>query len=399
VVEVEAGGPVEARLARVLVGALPLQFAFGLVYAWGAVAPYVERDLHWSPLLVTAVFSATPVGYGTGIVTGGWLADRFPPRRLCWAGLGLLAIGLSVALTYPSGPTFVLLYSMLGLGLGGGLALAGSVAAGRHVLPERAGAYALAAPVQVPLVSVLAAAHGWLPALRGLAAALLLLAATTLAVMPAVPKPWVHAEHRGHPPLSRLLRRPQLLTAILLEVTCTPLGAYAFVHAAGYARSLGLAAAVATAAVTAVAVGNAVGRIGGGALSDRVGVDLVVSVALLADLLAAGVLFLHPGLFALVAATLLTGIGFGVPAGVIGRLAASSAPDAPNSAFGLLFAGFAIGAGPGSLLGAAVAGSAGWLATGGLALPGLLVIGWRLRLGRQVGVLTEDQEDHRQQQS
>jgi len=388
----------------VLVGALPLQFAFGLVYSWGAVAPYVERELHWSPLLVSAVFSATPIGYGAGIVVGGRLADRLPPRRLCWTGLGLLAAGLAVALSFPSGVTFVFAYSMLGLGVGGGLALAGSIAAGRRVLPERAGAagglvtgaYAFAAPVQVPIVSLLAASIGWLPALRGLGLAMIGLGAATLAVMPAIPAPRSHPSGGAHPSLGALLRRPRLWTGILLEVTSTPLGAYAFVHAATYAQALGLAATVATFAITAVAVGNAAGRITGGAVSDKLGVDRVLLAVLLADVAAAVVLFAGPGPWALVSGALLAGTAFGASAGVIGRLAEDAAPDAPNSAFGLLFAGFAVGAGPGSLVGAAVAGSHAWLVMGALGASGLLVVAARLRFRGQVRVLGQDHEDQGQ---
>jgi len=90
--------PAGRHPALVLIAALPLQFAFGLVYSWGALAPFVQRDLHWPALLLSAVWSATPIGYGSGIVIGGRLADRLPPRRLCWTGLGLLAVGASIAL-------------------------------------------------------------------------------------------------------------------------------------------------------------------------------------------------------------------------------------------------------------------------------------------------------------
>jgi len=103
-----------ARRLRILLGALPLQFAFGMVYSWGAVAPYVQQEAHWPAVVVSAVFSATPIGYGTGIVIGGRLADRVPPRRLCWAGLALLASGLAIALSFPSELTFTFFYSMLG---------------------------------------------------------------------------------------------------------------------------------------------------------------------------------------------------------------------------------------------------------------------------------------------
>jgi predicted MFS family arabinose efflux permease len=386
--------PAGRHPALVLIAALPLQFAFGLVYSWGALAPFVQRDLHWPALLLSAVWSATPIGYGSGIVIGGRLADRLPPRRLCWTGLGLLAVGASIALTLPSGPTFVLLYSMLGLGFGGGLALAGSVAAGRYAMPDRVGtvsglvtgAYAFAAPIQVPVVSFLAGSIGWLPTLRWTVVAMVCIAALALTTMPGVPRPRQPEEdgHGRRAPLA-LLGRPRLYTGILLELTATPLGAYAFVSAAGYARGLQLAAIVATAAITAVAVGNAIGRVGLGAASDRAGVDRVMLGALLVDLVAAVLLFLHPGVAGLVFACLLAGIGFGAPAGVIGRLAEDAAPDAPNSAFGLLFAGFAVGASSGSLLGAAIGGSAAWLVVGAAALAGLAVVAIRLRLDHRGG--------------
>jgi len=387
-VEGDAAAAADRRAARVLLGVLPLQFAFGLVYCWGALAPFVEHELHWPALLIGAVFSATPVGYGVGIVAGGRLADRVPPRRLCWAGLGLLTAAGSIALAAPGGVAFVLLYSMLGLGVGGGLALAGALAAVRHALPDRAGtasglvtgAYALAAPIQVPVISALAAGLGWLAALRLMAAAMVATAALLLAMVPPVPRPSLHREAAtGHPPLRRLLARPRLLSAVLLELFATPLGAYAFVNAAAYARDLRLAALLVTVAITAVAAGNAAGRLAGGVAADRAGVDRVMLLALLLDLAAAAVLWQHPAA-ATVAGALLAGIGFGVPAGVIGRLAEDAAPDAPNSAFGLIFAGFAAGTGGGSLLGAAIGGSPAYLVLGLPALAGLGIVLFRGRL-------------------
>ena len=218
-----------------------------------------------------------------------------------------------------------------------------------------------------------------------MALATLGLAALTLTAMPAIPRPRQPEEDgKARPAPLAVLRRPRLYTAILLELTATPLGAYAFVGAAGYARRLELAAVVATAAITAVAVGNALGRVGGGAASDRAGVDRVMLGVLLLDLVAALLLFLHPGGGGVVLACLLAGIGFGAPAGVIGRLAEDAAPDAPNSAFGLIFAGFAAGASSGSLLGAAVGGAAAWPAVGAAALAGLAVVLIRLRLGHRL---------------
>ena len=102
---------------RVLAAGLALQLAFGLSLAWGEVAPYIRAADHWPPVLLGAVFSATPLGYGTGALIGGRLADRLPPRRLCWAGLGLLGAGFAVAFTHPSGLTFVAFYALSRFGV------------------------------------------------------------------------------------------------------------------------------------------------------------------------------------------------------------------------------------------------------------------------------------------
>ena len=61
-------------------------------------------------------------------------------------------------------------------------------------------------------------------------------------------------------------------------------------------------------------------------------------------------------------------------------MAHDSAPDAPNSALGVLFAGYAAGAVLGPLLGAVVGGSAAWLAVGAPALGGLVVLAGRRAL-------------------
>lgn len=376
---------------RVLLPALLLQFAFGLVYSWGAVAPYLLRE-HWSPLLVGAVFSATPAGYGTGIVVGGRLADRLPPRRLCWTGLGLFAAGVTTALLIPNPVTFIFLYSMLGLGFGGGLALAGAIAAGRHVLPARLGlvsgaitaAYALAAPVQVPVISRLAESAGWLMALRTMGGSMLILSAVALTAMPYIPRPAPHSEERAG--AGALLRRPLIWTAILLEACSTQLGAYALVNMAAYTRGLHLAAWIATVAITAVVTGTAIGRIGGGAATDRLGADRLMLLAFMIDAACAIVLFFAPAspeLLPLVG--ILIGLTFGIPAGAVARLAQAGAPDAPNHAFGLVFGGFTFGAFSGPLVGAAVGGATAWLVVGAPAIAGLIVVAYRLRLGSRGG--------------
>lgn len=393
------------RALRILASTLPLQFAFGLNYSWGAVAPYVERDQHWAPLLVGAVFTGVPVGYGTGIAAGGRLADRLPPRRLLWASLGLYVLGVGSALSFPSGATFVVLNSMIGMGLGGGLALAGTMAGARYALGRRQGAagglataaFAVAAPVQVPAMSLLAGAYGWLTAMRLMAALMFAVAALPLLFMPAVPPPHGEGE-AGHPPVLDVALRPRVWTGLLFEIGASAAGSYAFVAAATYSQQRGLGAVLATAAITAVAVGNVAGRLGGGALSDAAGVERVMLAVLGVSLLGSLALFTAAGGAAVVLGALAAGAGLGGAAGVISRLSYDAAPDAPNFAFGVIFVGFTIGAVCGSLGGSAISGRSAWAAVALLPLAGLLVLAARRRLTRGISVLAEDDEDHGEQQ-
>lgn len=375
-----------------------MQFAFGFIYAWGAVVPEVRLHDHWSPLLTSAVFSAGPLGYGIGMVLSGRLAERYPARRLCWTGVSLLVIGFVVAFLVPSAGTFILFYSAIALGLGGAITLGGALVAGISVFPSRVGAiggaltssYALAAVVEAPLVSSLAITIGWLNALRLVGSSVALLAVIAVALMPPIAASRPVQVDTNPISFVQILRRKRIWIAFLLEATASPLGSYAFVAVAAYARSLHFALWIATVAVTSVALGNAIGRLAGGAASDRFGVNRVFLVIFAANLLAAALLQSPVSGFVVLLAALAAGIGFGGPAGILSQLAAVSAPDVPYAVFGLLFAGFAAGALYGPLLGAAAGGTAlSWLVLGGVAAVGCLMLIIRIVVDRKGASLQE----------
>ncbi|HLZ62807.1 MAG TPA: MFS transporter [Ktedonosporobacter sp.] len=371
------------RTVRVLVSILMLQLAFGLVYSWGAVVPYVRQYDHWSPLLTSAVFSAGPLGYATGMIISGRLAEYAPPRRLCWTGAGLMVGGFAITFLFPSSFTFILFYAAIGLGLGGAIAMAGSLAAGITLFPTRVGtiggaltgSYALAALIEAPLVGALAMTSGWLNALRVVGSGVALMAVVMVLLMPSVPRSRPVQAGRNSISFPQLMGRKAIWIAILLEATATPLGSYAFAAIAAYTHGLRLEPWMAAVAIIAVAAGNALGRIVGGTASDYFGIKSVFLVICGANLVAAILLYRTGGDLVVLLAAFLAGIGFGGPAGVLSRLASASAPDAPHAAFGLLFAGFAFGAFYGPLLGSAVGGTIGWLVLGAIGLMcGLLLL-------------------------
>jgi MFS family permease len=357
------------RAARVVLAALALQVPFGLAFAWGAVVPLVRAQAHWPDLLLGAVFSGTPAGYGVGTVIGGRLADRLAPRRLCWASLGLLALGFAVAFAAPSGLTFVAAYAAVALGAGGGTALAGAVAALAQVLPGRAGTagglasatYAGSAIALGPLLAAAAGRFGWLAAIETVGAAAAVLAAALLLLMPALPP-----RRGGDAPAPVRGPSPAIWTGAALALCGSIFGTFAAVNL--------------PAAVSVFAIGNAGGRLLGGALADRLGVASVLAVVFALEL-AAGLLLFHGGPV-VPAAALAAGLGLGGDAGVLTRVGADAAPDRPNTAFGLVFAGFTIGGFSGPIVGALAGTPAAWLA---LAVPpaaGLALLVGRVSLSR-----------------
>jgi MFS family permease len=202
-------------------------------------------------------------------------------------------------------------------------------------------------------------------------------------LMPPIPRPQRTQQGTDRIPLLKLVGRELIWTGFLLEAIASPLGSYAFVAIAAYVRGLPLALWVATVAVIAVATGNAIGRIVSGTASDRFGVTPVFLVILITNVLAAILLQFPINAATVLFAALAAGISFGGPAGLLSRLASASAPDAPNSAFGLLFVGYAFGVFYGPFLGVAAGGNArSWLVLGSLAGIGLLVLAVRTAMAK-----------------
>jgi len=353
------------------------------VFAWGAVVPLVRSRDHWPALLLGAVFSATPLGFGIGTVVGGRLADRVPPRRLCWASLGLLGAGFAVTFAAPCGLTFVVAYAGLALGVGGGVALTGAVAALAHALPGRSGTagglasatYAASAVFQAPLIAALAPSLGWRAALEVVALGAAALAAVLLPLMPRLP---------ARQPGPRTGRGPlvsaRVATGAALAFCGATFGAFAAVNLPGVAG-----AALAGAVVAAIALGNAGGRLLGGLFADRIGPAPVLAAVFALELGAALLLFSGRWPALALGLGLCAGLALGMDAGSLARVGRDAAPARPNAAFGLVFAGYTTGAFAGPLLGALVGPPPAWLVTAAPAVVGLAILSGVRVAGRARG--------------
>ncbi|MHB2022856.1 MAG: MFS transporter [Mycobacteriales bacterium] len=390
----EPSGPDRSAILRVAVPGVLIQLAFGLSFVWGAVAPAVRAQAHWSSLAIGAVFSAVPLGYAVGTALGGWLAERVAAHRLCWASLLLLAGSFLIAFLLPNAATFMLCYSGLGLGLGGGVALAGTLAAGSQLLGNRLGglaglltaAYAGAAIVEAPLASGLLHLLGWLDVLRILGGADVALVAIALYLLPALDRPGSVRSAPAGLSIRGLLGKRALALAVAIELLGTPVGAYALAHLALLAKDSGASGLIVALAIPAAAIGNTAGRLFAGAASDRFGANGPLLVVLAAAVVAAGGLAVLPLGVAVLPFGLLAGVGFGGPAGLASRLARDAAPQSPHAAFGLVFSSFAAGAFLGPILGPGIGGGArAWVLLGLLAAVSFGLAAVRLTRHRQAG--------------
>jgi MFS transporter, OFA family, oxalate/formate antiporter len=373
--------PAATIAVRVVIATFFPQFAFGLSYVWIGLAPHVRQENGWSSLIIGVIFALTPLSSALTLLVSGRLATMFPPRRLCWLGMGLLIAGLAVAFVLPNEFTFLVFYALLALGVGYGIILPASLAAIAQVFPKHLGtaggaltaAYALAAIAEVPVISLLISGHSWIDALRIVGIIVTTLAVIALLFMPPLPKSR-EQNMEGILPL-HLLKQPHLLTSVLLVVSVAPLGTYATSQVGIYAQDLGLIAAISTAAVIFVALGNTIGRLVGGIASDYLGVNRVLFVIVILDVVAAVLLWRTSSAGILVAASGVVGLACGGLIGTVPRLATDAAPGAFNSATGLLFAGFSLGGFIGPVIGSALGGrTVAWLVLGGITVFGLIII-------------------------
>lgn len=375
---------------RAAIATLFLQFAIGVGYTWGALAPFAISQTHWTSLQVALVFSSTPAGYGLGSLIGGRLADRFPPRRLLWIAIAAISTGFGLAFTLRLPLAFAIFYGILATGFGGGFSMAVSISTLRQVFPNRFGAaggalsavFASSALVLVPVVTLMVQQRGWIAALAITALSLLSVAALAMLLMPGLPVPARHAAE-AHPPLWSLLPRRLVWSSLLVELLATPLGAYSFAHVGRIAREDGLAIWIASAAVAGFVAGNGAGRLVGGAASDRFGTGPVMAGMLLCSIAAAVAVATAGSAPALLTGAFLAGIGFGAPAGIMPRVSAEAAPDAPGAAFGVIFIGYTTGSVLGPLVGELLPlGGGSFLVMALVPLTGLAVVVLRSRLRR-----------------
>lgn len=265
---------------------------FGSAYSFSAFVEALQRDFSATRGAVSLVFSLAGFLYfGFGVVSGP-LADRYGSRRMAWAGMLLVALGLALASVARNMTQIYLAYG-LGVGLGVGCAYVPVIGAVQRWFLRRRG---LASGLAVsgigvgtllvpPLASTLIDLWGWRAAYLALAA--------MVAVLGCAAALWVENSPQGRglqpdgdtapaataqavsTPAGMTVRAAVRSKVFVLLYLASMVGAFGvfvpFVHLVPYALDHGIAPGLAVLLLGMVGVGSTAGRFLLGTLADRLG--------------------------------------------------------------------------------------------------------------------------------
>jgi MFS family permease len=339
----DAGAVLEkGRWRRPVLAGVVANLAAGTLFGWSLVARPAADAVGMSDRGAAAVFASAIVVFAAVLLVLGPVQRRVGPRRLLLGAAVIGGVGLLLA-ARAQHPLVLWIGVALLFGVANGLAYGVSVGLAARVSPSRRGtaaglvvsAYA-AGPVLLGLVAPPALdAVGWRGSLAGVAVIVtgLLAGASWL-----VPAGTTEGDRRGrHDPVSR--RDVALLWVVFAGGTAP--GLLLFAHAVTVARDLQLSVRAAGLAVSALAAGNLIGRLAGGAWSDRIGRLPAVAAALAIGavaILAVALPTSHP---VVLTGYLGTGLAYGavsalVPAATADRVGAAAFP----TAYGVVFTGW-----------------------------------------------------------
>lgn len=270
-----------------------LAVIFGVSYSFAALFPPLQREFGAQRAEVSLLFGVSGLIYFLLGALAGIAADRFGPRLVTSAGMVCIAAGLLGASWVPGLGGVTWAYGV-GVGMGIGLVYTPAIACVQPWFTRRRGLAAGlasagigAGTLLVPLaVTALLGTMDWRPALRYVAAFVLLVGLAATLLLRRAPAAGGGGARRSVPGLSlrEVLRTPSFRWLYAMCLLGSVPMFVPFSHVSAAARDLGLADARAVGLVGLIGIGSLTGRFGIGALADRIGrpVTLVLMEASLA---------------------------------------------------------------------------------------------------------------------
>ncbi len=279
-----AGGAVDSRRAWLVVGAAFVAgfVVFGTLYSFGAFFEPMIAELGASRAATSAFFAIAGLTfYATGSLTG-HLSDRFGPRVVVGTGAVVMGAGLAATGFIEQMAVGYLTYG-IGVGMGASCAYVPTLAlVSGWFVRGRATALGVAAAgtgcgmlMVPPLTAALIEAYGWryAEAVFGIACGSLL-AFCAVAVRPPPPGP-----AGGARPLKQVLVSRDFLMLYASWVFATTALFVPFVFLPAFAREHGAGPVAASALLSLLGGASLVGRLGIGAVVDRVGTLRLLKIA------------------------------------------------------------------------------------------------------------------------
>ena len=303
--------------------------SIGTLYTWSIFVAPIEAAFDQSRAAVSLVFSVATAAFTIGMFAGSWVLRRRTPQTIALLSCLLAATGLALA-TGESVWLVILGFGVL-FGLANGLAYGSSLQVVQHAVPRRTGlltgiavsSYMLGSVVGSPLLGTVLEVASYRRTFWMLAA--YLAAAGVLAFLVLR---WSRIDrcltHRETEPLQSGASFGAMAILWSVFFLSSLVGVMVLAHAAplaasspGGERHLALAAML-------VALGNGVGRLAGGWLSDGLHPRALLSGAPALIGVALGATLAMPRLDVLLAALFVIGVGYGCVAGCLPAILARS---------------------------------------------------------------------------
>lgn len=255
---------------------------FGTIYSFGVFLEAIASDFQASRVATSALFSITSLIFYLGGSVTGHLSDRFGPRPMVAAGAAMMGAGL-IFMAFID--RLWVGYIVYGVGVGVGTACAYIPAlaiVGGWFVKRRNSALGVAAAgtgcgmlIVPPFAAALIDCCGWRHAsiILGIGCTSLLAACAAVVMRPPLASAAIHR------PLSRVVRSPEFALLYVSWVFATTALFVPFVFLPAFALEHGAGHVAASALLSLFGGISILGRVGIGALSNRIGIISVFKIS------------------------------------------------------------------------------------------------------------------------